>query len=195
MSETRVGPGRHRSAAADAAILGATLDVLRERGYEALTVAAVIERSGVSSATLYRRWPTKHELVAAAIASLSPEAVAVDTGTLDGDVTAFVRHVARTVTARGDIIDSLQGGKRDPDLVQAMRDKLLAPRLHAVEAILRRAVDRGELRAAPAPDTCLAFIVGPVYYRVGVLDEALTPAFLREVVGHTLSGLSRWATA
>ena len=44
MTAARVGPGRHRSAAADAAILGATLQILRERGYEALTVAGVIER-------------------------------------------------------------------------------------------------------------------------------------------------------
>jgi AcrR family transcriptional regulator len=195
MTAARVGPGRHRSAAADAAILGATLQILRERGYEALTVAGVIERAGVSSATLYRRWPTKHELVAAAIASLAPEAVTIDTGRLQGDITGFVRHVARTIAARGNVIDVLLGGKRDPDLAQAMREKLLTPRVRALEDILQRAVERGELAAAPVAATCLTLIVGPIHYRAVVLGEPLTPSFLRHVVHHALHGLLGDATA
>src|SRR5690348_858771 len=106
----RPRPGRHRSASADAAILDATLELLRERGYRALTVAAVIERAGVSSATLYRRWPSKPELVAAAIASLVPESFEVDTGTLRGDMSAFVHHVADSIAARGNIIELLGAG-------------------------------------------------------------------------------------
>src|SRR5438309_1249328 len=114
MSATKLRPGRQRSAAADAAILDATLDLLRERGYDSLTVAAVIDRAGVSSATLYRRWPTKQVLVAAAVASLAPEAVAIDTGSLEGDVTAFVRHVAQAIAARGNIAGLLQSREHDP---------------------------------------------------------------------------------
>src|SRR5690606_19453403 len=51
--------GRQRDPAADEAILAATLELLAEGGYGTLTVAAVIERAGVSSATLYRRFATK----------------------------------------------------------------------------------------------------------------------------------------
>src|SRR5207249_6554662 len=72
--------GRRRSEAADDAILAATLELLPERGYRALAMAAVIERAGVSSATLYRRWTTKHDLVVAALATLVPDPVDVDTG-------------------------------------------------------------------------------------------------------------------
>jgi AcrR family transcriptional regulator len=43
----RARPGRQRSEAADSAILSATLDLLAERGYGGLTMAAVISRSGV----------------------------------------------------------------------------------------------------------------------------------------------------
>lgn len=195
MSSTKAGPGRHRSAAADAAILDATLQLLRERGYEALTVAAVIERAGVSSATLYRRWPTKHELVAAAIASLAPEAVSIDTGSLEGDLTAFVRHLARSITARGNIGDLLQSGKRDPDLVDAIRAKLLTPRLRALAEILDRAVARGELPSAPTPEAFSTFVAGPLHYRSFVLDEPLTQAFQRDVVERTLRGFGYVAPA
>ena len=65
--DTTVRSGRPRSQAADDAILRAALDLLREHGYGGLTMASIIERAGVSSATLYRRWATKQDLVLAAL--------------------------------------------------------------------------------------------------------------------------------
>ena len=99
---TRTGarPGRQRSQAADEAILVATLDVLAADGYGGLTMSAVIAAAGVSSATLYRRWPTKQQLVAAALASLHQAVVDIDTGSLDGDIAEFVRGVADTMSVR-----------------------------------------------------------------------------------------------
>jgi AcrR family transcriptional regulator len=186
----RTRPGRHRSASADAAILDATLELLRERGYRALTVAAVIERAGVSSATLYRRWPSKPELVAAAIASLVPESFEVDTGTLAGDMSAFVHHVADSIAARGNILELLgAGASEDTELAGAIRQKLLDPRVRALSTILRRARDRGELDAVPPTDTSLALVVGPVHYRATALGEPVTPAFLRQLTAHILRGL------
>src|SRR4249919_3171526 len=93
-------PGRQRSEAADQAILAAALDVLALDGYSGMTMAAVIAKAGVSSATLYRRWPAKQDLVAAALASLHAEIVDIDTGSLEGDVTALVRSIAATATVR-----------------------------------------------------------------------------------------------
>src|SRR5205814_8491110 len=92
--------GRHRNRACDETILAATLEILGEVGYEALTIAAVIERAGVSSATLYRRFTAKHDLVAAAIGSLLAEPAHVDTGSLAGDVLAFPRNVSRSFPPR-----------------------------------------------------------------------------------------------
>ena len=77
------------------------MQLLCDRGYGGLTMAAVIERAGVSSATLYRRWPTKHELVAAAIDSLAPEPIDIDTGSLEGDIATFLRHLAKAYAAGG----------------------------------------------------------------------------------------------
>ncbi len=94
----RARPGRQRSEAADQAILSATLDLLAIDGYGGLTMAAVIARSGVSSATLYRRWPTKQQLVAAAVASLHAEIIDVDTGSLDGDLAAVVGSIAASMS-------------------------------------------------------------------------------------------------
>src|SRR3954469_20577088 len=88
--EAAVRSGRRRSQAADDAILAATLDLLREHGYGGLTMSSVIERAGVSSATLYRRWATKQDLVLAALETMRPEPTSTDTGSLVGDVRAFL---------------------------------------------------------------------------------------------------------
>ena len=73
MTEKR-GRGRPRREGADEEILAVTLEMLREIGYGALTVDAVAERAGVAKTTLYRRWPSKSALVAAAIAPFPNDA-------------------------------------------------------------------------------------------------------------------------
>jgi AcrR family transcriptional regulator len=187
--EERARPGRHRSAAADAAILDATLAILRDRGYGSLTIAAVIERAGVSSATLYRRWTTKSELVAAAVASLAPEQICIDTGSLDGDLGAFVRHAVRQLAARGNIATLLQpGDKADPELAGALKEKLLVPRLRSLQTILDNAAARGELPRRLSADALLPLVIGPLHYRT-VLDEPLSPAFARHVTRFALDGI------
>lgn len=67
MTETKRGRGRPRREGADDQILGVALEMLREHGYGALTVDAVAERAGVAKTTVYRRWPSKSALIAAAV--------------------------------------------------------------------------------------------------------------------------------
>jgi AcrR family transcriptional regulator len=186
-----IRPGRHRSQAADEAILSATLDLLSDRGYGGFTVSAVIERAGVSSATLYRRWPTKQQLVAAAVASIAPQAPVTNTGTLEGDLAAFIAHYWQSITARReDIADALAHEvKHNPPLAAALREKFLQPRLEELDGILGRAVGRGELDGRPEADVALSLVVGPVYHRAFVLGQPLTPRFVREATGHALRGL------
>ena len=77
MSETaespRRTPGRPRSEASHHAIIQATLELLIEGGYGSLTMEAVRTRAGVGKATIYRRWPSKEELVRDAIVFLHDE--------------------------------------------------------------------------------------------------------------------------
>ena len=89
MSETaespRRTPGRPRSEASHHAIIEATLELLIESGYGALTMDAVRTRAGVGKATIYRRWSSKEELVSDAIVVLHEEFDTPDTGSLRGD--------------------------------------------------------------------------------------------------------------
>src|SRR6266542_3078878 len=72
MSDSRPGPakgpGRPRSERAHEAILEATLDLLLEEGFTRMSIEAVATRAGVGKATIYRRWPSKADLVVEAVA-------------------------------------------------------------------------------------------------------------------------------
>jgi AcrR family transcriptional regulator len=183
--------GRHRSEAADEAIVAATIELLGERGYNGVTMASVIERAGVSSATLYRRFSQKEELVAAAVATLAPVVVDIDTGTLAGDIKAFVAVVARAVAnRREDVLDALSlEAKRNADLYSHLRKTFLEPRLTMVHDMLARARERGELAHTPPDDVALSLVTGACYHRAFVLNEPLTPSFQRTAVEAVLAGL------
>ncbi len=188
---TQLRPGRHRSQAADDAILSATLDLLGSRGYEGFTVSAVIERAGVSSATLYRRWPTKQHLVAAAVASIVPPPPITDTGTLEGDLAAFIAHYCQSITARREDIAAALAHEvqHNPELQDALREKFLLPRLDQLGEILDRAIRRGELARRPEVEVALSLVVGPLYHRAFGWQQPLSDHFLAEATGHALRGL------
>lgn len=191
-TELRARPGRQRSEAADQAILGATLDLVAEHGYGGLTMAAVIARSGVSSATLYRRWPTKQQLVAAALASLHPEITDVDTGSLHGDIAAMVESLAATVTVRREDLaeDVAVELRRNPEFRAAVNEKFLAPRVDAMRAVLDRARARGELTTDIDHETALSLVSGPMHHRSFVLGLAITPRFTAAVTRAAVAAIT-----
>jgi AcrR family transcriptional regulator len=83
-------PGRPRDAAISERALAAARELLAERGFEATTIQAVAERSGVHASAIYRRWPSRIELIEEAVfPGLSPLAVQ-PTGDLRGDVRRFI---------------------------------------------------------------------------------------------------------
>ena len=140
----------------------AVRDLLAESGYAALTVAAVARRAGVSTATLYRRWPTKRELVLASTRRMIETGVAdeadeaagsgasaaedFDTGSLRGDLQAFIAHKNRALSgATGQAVLSLLGElPRDPELRELLLGQLLAATRSHLEQIRDRAQTRGE---------------------------------------------------
>src|SRR5437764_14983756 len=91
--------GRPRSAEADDAIRRATLELLAEVGYAGLTMSGVAATAGVSTATLYRRWRSKVELVVGVLQAKSEERPVPDTGTLDGDCRAILHNIVDAVRA------------------------------------------------------------------------------------------------
>ncbi|MFD8598897.1 TetR/AcrR family transcriptional regulator [Kitasatospora sp. NPDC059646] len=160
--------GRPRDAARDRAILDATLAVLAESGYRALTTAAVAARAGVSTATLYRRWSSKDELVVAAAATHIEDVRAQpDTGSLEGDLRVLLRDKAAALTGEpGRLMQALVGeAAQNTALADALTTAFLEPVHRRVDEAVRRAVERGEIGAVPDAELLGAVVVGPLMSR------------------------------
>jgi hypothetical protein len=171
-------------------ILETTLQVLAEAGYEGFTVNEVLARSGVSSATVYRRWPSMDDLVAAALEALSPEPVDIDTGSFDGDVGTLIRHLGAVLSEYGHLSGpgTLGSGTkgRYGELVEEL---FVKPRRDALGKILRHAKQRGELTSIPPVADCWSYLAGPVHHRVFIRREKFTESFARATTVFATAGL------
>ena len=139
--------GRPRDPGLDAAIRAATMDLLGEAGYARLTMERVAARAGVSKASLYLRWPNKLALVTDALASRArPVPEVPDTGSLPGDMRAFLRELLR---ARSEAARALAGVSAEiasnPALRKAWHQGVGGALTGCLRLIVTRAARRGEL--------------------------------------------------
>ncbi len=89
----RRGAGRPRSEAADEAILDAALAEFAACGFDGMRIEAVAARAGVAKTTLYRRFPTKLDLVHHALATTADELACPHTDSLVDDLTVLVTQL------------------------------------------------------------------------------------------------------
>lgn len=140
--------GRPYDRTRDPEILGVTLDALAEQEYEQVTVDAIALRAGRAKTTLYRRWPTKVDLVLAAIAAAGrpPEADDLpDEGSLRADLLAVVDSPwLGGPDRRMAVFAGLTSAARSSTaLADAVRTTVTEPYVEVYRALLQRAVDRG----------------------------------------------------
>jgi AcrR family transcriptional regulator len=166
----------------EAELYTAVLDLLREVGYDALTMDAVAARTRSSKATLYRQWGGKPELVAKAIRHNKPGNIAdIDTGSLRGDLHALTsREDDRTMQQNAALMRGLfMAVHANPDLLQAFKELLVEPEMEEFHRVVRRAVDRGEVRAdCPALDYLMHMLTGAFVTRTLIDDQPPTRQFL-----------------
>jgi AcrR family transcriptional regulator len=173
--------GRPKDARADRAILETTLELIAERGAHAFRTEDVAARAGVGKGAIYRRYRSKEELVTAAVAALVREEIAVpDTGSTRGDLLALMREAVELYRSSlpGRLVPKLIGAMADnPELARAVRDGFVAVRRSALSEVLRRGVERGDLRSDLDLELALDVLGGPLFYRLlvtgGPLDEQL----------------------
>jgi AcrR family transcriptional regulator len=183
--------GRPRSAIADQAIREAAVDLFAERGFEGFSVEDVAERAGVGKATVYRRYPTKVDLVVEAAACLAANEIAFpDTGNLRDDA----RELARALIAAfksspaGRVMPAMAFERRRYPELDARYRKFLADRKARTRAVLRRAVERGELPRDTDVGVMSSMLVGPIFHRLMITQEPLNDAFVDALVDALLRG-------
>ncbi len=191
--------GRPRSERARAAILEAAADLLLARGLAEVSMDAVAERAAVSKATIYRWWPTKETLALDALYHEWDTAPATlrDTGTVRGDLLCLLRPWVRRTRARpyGQVIAALiTEAQRDPAFAAQYRARFVEPRREPGRAVLRRAVERGELPADTDVELALDLLYGPLYHRLLHGHRALSDRFVQQVIDVMLAGLGAQLT-
>ncbi|MEU7827996.1 TetR/AcrR family transcriptional regulator [Nonomuraea sp. NPDC049129] len=186
---------RRRGEALNVAIYQATLAELAEVGYARLTMERVAERAKASKASLYRRWPTRIELVMDAVYHVLPDALSVpDTGSLRGDILAALRRTAEALAGpageamRGLLSEALG----DESRAATFREHSQGTGRRLMREIVRRAVERGEV--APEDVTPRRLDAGQALLRqhflfqglpipdellMQIADEVMVPLFTR----------------
>ena len=159
----RVSGERRRGEVLESAIVDATWNELKEKGYSNVTMDSVAERAGTSKPVIYRRWPTRAALVHAAIRAHNPllSGPVPDTGSLRGDVLFLLHRVTEGLNKIGS--DTIFGLLADLFLDEAGFSRLQVDVFRVSADVMRqlvdRAVARGELRSAELPQRILTLPV------------------------------------
>jgi AcrR family transcriptional regulator len=174
------------------AILDATIEVLAEDGYGQLTLGAVAQRAGVHRPAIYRRWPTKVDLVAAAVTSIVRTIPDPATGTVRDDLIEFLQRIARL----------LQRDRRvrfgfllmaelavDPDVVALVNARMVRPWRALVREIVERGEGRGQLRPGVDPEQLSDLLLGALYARALAGRPQPRRAEIEGIVDVLLDGL------
>lgn len=178
----------------EAEILGVTLALLQEHGYDQLTVDAVANAARASKATVYRRWPSKAELVLAAfIEGVRQVAVPPNTGTLRGDLLSLGETITQECGQHAGTIRAVMVEvSRHPALNDALQHQFLDQREAMLKHVLRQAVDRGEIAEDVISDELWDVLPGYLIFRSIMPGRPPTRRTVQAFVdGYLIPGLTR----
>jgi AcrR family transcriptional regulator len=154
-----------RAAEVVAGVHEAAIALLTEGGYEALRLPDVAVRAGVNKTTVYRRWPTKADLVSDLLLTLTdhelPEA---DLGDLVDDLVTLLRDINDLLATP--LVQAMLRASLDGNVDAQTRQAFWAERVRRSSVIVERAVDRGELPRGTDARSLLEHAASPLYLRL-----------------------------
>jgi AcrR family transcriptional regulator len=187
--------GRPRDERVDAAVREAAVAELLEVGYARLSIEGVARRAGVGKGAIYRRWRSKAELVfdvAVHPAEIGPPP---DQGSLRADLAGLVEIIAASLgrpasaAAAPALLAELAA---DPELAARVDARFIDPERRLIEALLERAVARGELPDASGAELAHALTLGACFARLHLLRRpSADPDELAAAVARALGGSER----
>lgn len=185
--------GRPRDPEVDRAILQAALRVLTDQGYAGTSIERVAAEAGVGKTAIYRRYASKAELTAAALASLRDAwGPPPDTGSARNDMIEMLAQ-AQVAFERGPLLPMLGAllveERRNPELFELFRERIIRPRKDDGMKVLRRGVARGEIRKDADLEAAIHAMVGSVLAR-HVLGAPVSRQQIEETIGVVWKGLA-----
>lgn len=190
LPESAPSAGRPRSEEAHQAILDATLELLAEVGFSALTVEGVASRAGVGKATIYRRWASKLPLVVEAFGQL-PALEDADTGSVERDLKTMLRSYLDLFhkTSLATVLPSLAGERAHNSELSKIFEPVMKGRRQPLVRALQRAVARGDLPRELDLELAADLVVGPIAVRLFFTGRPLHPDMVDPIVDLALAGL------
>lgn len=184
--------GRPRDPHIDAAVLEATLAVLDESGYPALSLEDVARRAGTTRPAIYRRWPGRARLALAALAVRLKVAEVPDLGCTLCDLEEGLGVFTTVFSAiRPNVLGPLLAEcGADPELQAEFMATLFDPPRAAVARMLDRAVGRGDLRPDVDRELVLDMLGSLIHYRVLFGHASTSNADIENAVAALLRGIA-----
>jgi AcrR family transcriptional regulator len=186
-------PELSRRALRERGILRATLEELAAADYGGLSIDSVAKRAGVNKTTVYRRWPTKADLVGSAITALADQmTVGPSTGSLRADLLEIGRrmlNLALSLEGQGLARCGLLR-RREPELAGTL-NRLRVNRQKHLEELLAAAVERGELSRDADMAMMLDMLGGLLHVRLFVKGEGVDELVVAQAVDVILHGVLR----
>ncbi len=197
--DVAVRKGRPRDERIDEQITASALEILSTGGFERFTVEEVAAHAGVAKTTVYRRFPTREDLVVGALLRLNDD---LPTAPAPGPVRDRLVQVLSGVRVRSTtsmpgrlLMQSVAQGLQSPELAEMVHAKVLAPRRQVIRDVIADGIATGELRADLDPDALIPVLVGPMFY-LGAWDCVASAASVsvEAIVDTILTGLVRERT-
>lgn len=185
-------PGRPRCPLTHRNILKAARELVNEIGFGCVTIEGIAARAGVGKTTIYRRWPNKASIVLDAFFEEdSPQIAFPDTGNVREDIRRQMRKLVKELNGPlgCKISILLANGQFDEEMAEAFRARWIEPRRAEAREVIKRGVERGEIRQDINPEVLLDALYGPIYFRLLSEHAPLTPAFADELAELILNGL------
>jgi AcrR family transcriptional regulator len=185
-------PGRPRSEEARKAILQSTLELLKESGFNDLSIESIAAHAEVGKATVYRWWPNKAALVIDAFVSAVGQdlrypatgpALQAFRGQMERWIPVFNSPLGKVIAA------VIGAGQSDPEIIEAFRVHWVEPRRREARDLIAQSVKAGELRDDIDADTILDLLYGPLYLRLMIRNGPLTHELIDEIFSVVLPGL------
>ena len=185
---------RRRNQESYQAIISATLELLKDKGYVKLSIEGIAARAGVGKQTIYRWWPSKAALVIEAYSKKVSDRYALpETGSVKGDLEQLLSSIFKNIskTPSSHVLTGLIAeAQTNPDIADQFFNDFIQPRRRLLTEIIEGGVERGEIKASVEIPVVADMLFGAMWYRLLIGHGPLNREFAEKLVGDVLAGIA-----
>lgn len=184
--------GRPRSEETRQLVLSTAYEMFLEKGFKAVTVDKIAEKTSVSKATIYKWWPNKAAVVLDSYFEATATTLPIpDTGSVKEDLYQQVTNLTKFfLSNRGSgITELIAEGQFDPMIGEECRKRYFKPRRQISRTIIERGITKGQLKEEIDIEFYIDCLYAPIFYRLLITKDTIDEAYVHQVVDMTLLGI------